>query len=840
MLYASCNGSAGTLSPSLQQAYLQVLFSLSYQSIITHFEKESIYKFCFGHFRLLNLFFYFLFASSLQAQPNNQAISLPTPSVSKDLSEAVNDMVYWLTKATGKTFEIIARNAKGIQLQLVAQSNLSEAIKKKILSDGQTFYLNIDSDKTVRIVGSGDQSLINGIYTYLHELGFRWYMPGDAWTIVPKLNKINLKISKVYTPDFQNRSYFGTGGVNPVPELDPQNTFLKDFSIWNRRNRLSSDYVMKGHMGQAFYSANQKVLNEHTEYFCNGKSNTSGRIDIGNPGAVNLYVQWALQQVNPKNRFNVIGVDPADGSGGGDDCLPANMPQIKTWSDKYFWLANKVAQASEKEGNKALVNLYAYSSHSAPPGFALHPQVYPVIIPYAFQRVTTPQDFIRLWSKKLNGRAMGLYDYWNITQWSVDVPQFNIYSIKERLRFWKKYNVTTINLESTNAKGPMGHAFWLATQMMWNTRLSFDSLYNQFLLQCFGPAAADIKNMYDRWSQNYQERMEVNLSIKDLATATTKTKDKAILTRLTELKAYIHYLRLYYDYLDNRNVENYERLIGYIHLVHPLRLVQTSALQAYYIPRPAGYTVVDRAKSKAEISTPSLPELYQQVETEFQKDQKENKFSYTLSSFVFDMKRAKAPDTSEKAANPLYLNGPNQYQFYWPIEKTFEIRVGSSADTRLKILDSLQNIKLDQVIQGSKEGYSTVSVKLKAGKYSFYFGAFARFSRVLFPKDIVFVSVGMPWYDNAGFPLQYIYVPKDVGEIVYQDMHGPGTNGRGFWLTPDGRRVDPEKVSKVIYRVQVVPEYRGKVWTLNIGHPSFKLLNIPHVLSLRKFNYKED
>lgn len=777
----------------------------------------------------------------LEAQDGKQTIYLPAQPIPAEVLESVNDMAYWLAQATGKVFEIKTGTAKGagIQLQWVDQSSLSSAFKKQILASGQTFYLSMNGMSSAQIVGSGTNSFISGIYTFLQELGFRWYMPGDAWAIVPRLNKTNVKISKVYTPDFQNRSYFGTGGVNPIQELDPQNTFRRDFDIWNRRNRLSSDYVMEGHMGQAFYSANQKTLNEHPEYFCNGKPNTSGRIDISNPGAVNLYVHWALQQVNPENRFNVIGVDPADGSGGADDCLPANMPQIKSWSDKYFWLANKVAQASEKTGNKALVNIYAYSSHSAPPGFALHPQVYPVIIPYAFQTVTTPQDFIKLWSTKLNGRAMGLYDYWNITQWSVDVPQFNIYSIAEKLRFWKKYNVTTVNLESTNAKGPMGHAFWLATQMMWNTRLSFDSLYNQFLSQCFGPAASNIKNMYDRWSRNYQERMEVNLSLKDLAAATAKTKDPTILNRLTELKAYIHYLKLYYDYLEDRSVESYERLIGYMRLVHPLRLVQTSALEAYYIPKPAGYAGVNREKSKAEIPAPSLPELYQQLETEFQKDLKENKFSYTLSRFVFDIKKAKAPDTSEKAANPLYLNGPNQYQFYWPFEKTFVIRVGTGADTRLKILDTLQNIKLDQVIQGSKEGYTTVSVKLKAGKYFLYFGDFARFSRIIFPKEIVFVSYGMPWYDNAGFPLQYIYVPKEVDEIVYQDSYGPGLNGRGFWLTPDGKRIDAEKASKLIYRVQVAPQYRGKVWTLNIGHPSFKLLNIPQVLSLRKFNYNE-
>ena len=290
-------------------------------------------------------------------------------------------------------------------------------LKKRILIDGQSFYLKINGAGSAAIVGTGDNSFINGIYTFLYELGFRWYMPGDTWTIVPGRESLNIKIAKVYTPDFENRHYFGTGGVNPVANLDAKNDFKKDYAIWDRRNRVNADYNMKGHMGQVFYNADKDILNNHPEYFCQHKVNIYGRIDIANSEVVNLYVQWASKQASPLNRFSVIGVEPADGSGGNDDCLPSGMPAIKTWSDKYFWLANKVAQQVELKKANALVELYAYSSHAAPPSFELDSLVYPVIIPYAFQNVAGPTEFIDMWSEKLKGRPMGLYDYWNITQW---------------------------------------------------------------------------------------------------------------------------------------------------------------------------------------------------------------------------------------------------------------------------------------------------------------------------------------------------------------------------------------------------------------------------------------
>src|SRR5690606_32752742 len=310
-------------------------------------------------------------------------------------------------------------------------------------------------------------------------------------------------------------------------------------------------------------------------------------------------------QVKQDESFPTIGIDPSDGAGGKDDCLPVNMPGIKTWSDKYFWLANQVANKLDKKDNKTQVQLYAYSNHAATPSFALEKNIYPIIIPYAFQNITSPENFIRTWSKKMNGRPMGIYDYWNITQWSTGIPQMNIYSIPEKLRLWKQYNVTSINLETTNGKGSTGHVLWLAGQLMWNTSLSFDSLYNDFLQKSFGPAAPDVKNMYDRWSKNYQQEMEVDLSLNDLAKASAKTKDKAIHARLNELKAYVHYLKLFYDYqADLISAAAYERLVNYVHAIHHLRLLQSSALLERYIKPPAGYKKPVSAKSQATTITP--------------------------------------------------------------------------------------------------------------------------------------------------------------------------------------------------------------------------------------------
>jgi hypothetical protein len=760
-------------------------------------------------------------------------------SLDKTVMEAVNDMSSSLEMITGRKYKIILtsnRNVEGITFQRLAESGLQSSIKKQVSKDGQSFYLSVKGQTSALIIGTGKNSFLNGIYTFLNELGFRWYMPGEAWTIVPKRLKPEIRIEKVYTPDFQNRVYAGTGGVNGIIGLDPTNEFKKDYDLWNRRNRISADYISHGHTGQAFYTANKKDLDMQPSYSCNGKINPYGRIDISKKEAVDLFTQWALGQVRKGEPYPSIGVDPADGSGGKDDCLPSGMPSIKTWSDKYFWLANKVAEKLPANSN-VLVQLYAYSDHAATPSFDLHENVYPIIIPYGFQNVSTPQEFIKNWHLKLKGRLMGIYDYWNITQWSVSTPQFNIFSIPGKLRFWKDNSVTTVHLETTTGKGAMGHSFWLAFQMMWNTEHSFDSLYNEFLSDCFGPAANDIKRMYNRWSLNYQQAMDVNLSLNDLASAASKIKDAKIQAKITELKAYVHYLKLYYDYRSNSTVQSYNEIINYLYLIHPLRLVQTSALVSYYIKPPKDYNAP--IPNNQRESAVDLSKLYREIESNFKADLNKRSFTYSIASSNFNIVKAK-PIVVTKAIDLKYLNGPNQYQFYLPASKTFSIKMGSTKQTRMRVLNDEGEQVFEKNILPSEEDYISVKVQLPAGKYTLLLGAYYQFTRIEFPTDMVFVSSGTLWYSNASYPLLYVYVPKDIDVIVYEDMLGPGLNKRGYWIDPSGKRIEAENIYNNIYKVSVPKQYRGYIWTLNIGHPSFKLLNIPNSFSLNKFSYNEN
>lgn len=760
----------------------------------------------------------------------------------KEVVEAVNDMAYWLEKLDNRKYDIReagTNRTEGIHLRWADNSELTTDQRRQLKKDGQSTYLNIDGRRHALIVGTGKNSFINGIYTFLHELGFRWYMPGDNWVKIPDAGAINKIIDKLYTPSFQNRGYFGTGGIGPLPGIDDKNSFKKDFDDWNRRNRLSSEFTSKGHIGQVFYKENKAVLDKNPSYSCNGVVSTKGRIDISNPKAVDLFINWAVNKIDFGEKVPMVGVDPADGSGGKDDCLPRNMQGIATWSDKYFWLANKVAERLDRTNKDALVQTYAYASHAETPSFELNPRVYPIIIPYAFQRVTDPVTFIKQWSEKTGGRPMGIYDYWNITQWTKNEPQFNIYTIPQKLKLWDQYNVNFIRIESTNAKGPMGHAWWLAAQMMWDVSQSFEDLYREFLTDNFGAAAPDIRNMYDRWSLNYQGVMEPGFSAADLRNAAGKNKDARTQSRINELKAYVVYLEKYHSYLNNRTVQGYNDLIQYINSIHHLRLLQSRALQVLYLTPPAGYkkeATSQKVESK-HIAVKPLDE--KQIEERFIAATRNNPPAYQLSDFQFDIKRASSyKSIQKKHYNPLEINGTNYYKFYLPKSREIVIQVGATKAMRFAITDSSGKKWLQDSVKGSKSGYQTFRVVLSAGNYVWQVGELYMKSRFIFPEDIPLFTSNT-YYDNHNYPLQYVYVPKAVNEIVYRDNIGPNKNKRGFWVDPSGKKIQPEQVRFNIYRIKVPPEHRGKIWVLNIGHRSYELLNLPNLFSVNEYRYVE-
>lgn len=711
---------------------------------------------------------------------------------------------------------------------------------------GQEFYLERRRG-VVRIRYTTPNSLENAIYTLLDRWGFRWYGPGESWFIKPKTLPTGDISGRWIAPTFRQRTFFGTGGLDtPVPG-DPTNQYKVRWYAWKRRNRFNADFLPAGHTGMAFALESKALLDQHPEWFNGETGKKFGRFRIEQPGAVATYKAWAIKQAQTTGgAFVNVGVDPEDGRGGSDDPLPPDgFGGLAGWNhaDKWWWVANAVASTFPEDDPQRVVSMYAYGdgpTNVRVPRFPLRKNVYPILIPYAFQTAYQPQEMVRTWSKATRGK-LGLYDYWNITQWSVGTPQFNLYTLKEKLTFWHKSRVDGLYIETTDAAGPMGHAWWLAGRLSFDLGTDFESTYTQYLTECFGRAAPPMRRLFDRWSRNPQGAGEVSLSLADLHTADRLVaRNSPEWTRINEFKAYVHFLRLYYEH-DGTQASK-DRLFSYLYAIHHLMLVQTSAFVGQYYITPLD-------KGNQTPTAPSKPLTADEIDTQFQADHAACPKLYDVYPFVFDYQRVRY---TEPIATSSWRFGRNP-QVYLVPQKSGKIAFDAGVEGGVSELTIFtdEGILLKEPLGGLADYTETIegrtwklrrfSLTVAAGKtYSFRLrGGFNRFK--LHNPEVVFNAHNLDDFDNYAYPVQYFYVPRGCTQLVYEDLTDPKTVPPGRFFLPGQR----ESIAgtplgiKNLYGVAIKPEWRGQVLACAFGHTSWSLKSLACPLSLQPFSYTE-
>jgi hypothetical protein len=709
---------------------------------------------------------------------------------------------------------------------------------------GQAFYISANST-TVEIKYTCENSLENAVYTYLDMLGIRWYGAGENWLYKPAiLNKVDIK-GEWKEPTFRNRIFAGTGGLETPLSTDPNHNYRNNWYAWKRRNRVNTDFYDTGHTGGAFYQENKETLNAHPEWFNSESGKLAGRFKIEIPEAAKAYKDWSIAKISKRSTFIMLGVDPEDGRGGTDDPLPPNgFDGISKWNhaDKWWWNANEVSKAFDENDNNTKVSAYAYGDgpyNVLVPKFQLRKNVYPVIIPYAFQTAYLPNQMVKNWAKSIQGN-MGIYDYWNITQWSLGMPQMNIYDIPNKLKFWRDNKIVGMNIETTDASGPMGHVWWLGAQLEFDLSKNIDTLFNKYLQDCFGAGWKPMHDMYIRWSLNYQSAADVNFSLHDLDAATKSVDvNSPEWLRLNDVKAYVHFMKMMNERTVSSKASN-DSIYLYIYSIHQRMLVQTAAF--------TGQRYLGEAPEP--LSAHQL--TAQEVENNFVNDLAVSPLDYTVSKFVFDYDKVTYTDSFPKDVwrFGIFAGGHFKAQFSGKVS----VDMGGAAVAACKIYtdDSLimsENVDTanatfiyhDQNVTDYAWYMKNYVFNVEKGK-TYYLSARRNFSRLIINTpgvNLFFGNTGDD-FDNAGYPNRYFYVPKGTKEIAFLDGEPEGLNGRGYLVTPDGVTLHRTKTTaKDIYTVLVPAGQDGKLWLANMGHSGVAFVNIPNITSLQKFSYEE-
>lgn len=515
-------------------------------------------------------------------------------SPNEALAAAIADCSQLLEKAADKKFKIGTEADADVFLTLEKPAEASEKVEKQLdAAPEEAFFIFQKSGKT-KIYARRQQGLSHGLYFLLEKLGFRFYLPHEIWTVSPKnLKSLDAGLELVTAPDLKVREFFGSGGYAVNRQVDPNNARRDAWELWKTRNRMGGNRKIWGHQGYDFNQQNRAELEKHPEYLAEigGKRiawTKKAKWCVSNEGFVQLFVEDRLKEFeknvakfgkdSPEARS--IGVEPTDGGG---HCTCAACEKMGSVSNRMFYLANRVGEIFEKKHPGIWVSILAYNFHGDTPELPLRPNVDVCIIPSGFHDVAPGPAYIEKWQRKLS-RPMGLYDYWAIPLWGLDVPRFGVYNAADRLAFWQSRGVDAVLLESSYSQGSIGLPLYLMARLGWDKSRSGEQVLSEFYENCFPNARRPMERMFLRQSNNFMDLEEVAFSLHDILEAKSLARTDLEKQRVEQWAAYIHYFKLILEFksLEKRSDERIAKAdaaIEFLWKIHSTFMVHSTGVQ---------------------------------------------------------------------------------------------------------------------------------------------------------------------------------------------------------------------------------------------------------------------
>lgn len=771
---------------------------------------------------------------------------------STELAQTATELQTCLARVTGNSFTVTNQpGAQGIFLVLDTSPVLPDMDLNALREQGSTEAFAVSGDRQrLWIVGRSALAVDRGVYWYLDRLGCRWLVPNANWSIIPERKDITLEVEAVESPAFALRDFFGTGSFGR-PSIDPTQRMAEVWQRYKRRNLLGGPFHLAGHAGESFALRHKDVWPKHPEYLAenNGKRQTwpsraAVKFCSSNPGLQALWVEDRLDTLRAHLARDPsamsVSVEPSDGGG---DCECAQCRKLGSVSDRVFTLANLTARAVAKEFPGKYVNLYAYNTHAAPPHFPIEPNVIVSIVPYGFQRTgMTPEEFIIAWGKKCD--ALAMYDYWNIPDWSHNLPDMSPRTVAEKIRFWREHGVKYFNAESTYSGGSMGLSWYVGARLLWDPSRDVETLENDYFQKAFGPARAPIRRMYGRWGENLiLSDHELALCYRDLRDALALTDDPAITARLVDLGRYVHYLRLWYEYRSAapktpERVTRAEALIHYIWRIYDSNMVQVFRL-AQLINRDE--------KPALEAIGPDNPmwkDVHQLTDIEIRRLLDDGLATYQpldfqpkrYSSHLVPLdNRHRRPAQEFVQSNS--FGGSTEFMFSASATaKSIRIQIlvgavsGKGKADRVRATDPDSAVVYDERIPNNREWFDVVIPTEVPGIYKLSVTDQKNTFRLRVPENLPFVCSG-PLTSTDVSPRIYFYVPEGTKQVA---VHSPGVVPiKIFDLKGDLVTVTRNEQGKNVFLIEVEPGQAGQCWSFSYfkAWQPFRLLNCPNVFA---------
>ncbi len=771
-----------------------------------------------------------------------------------DTKLLAEDLAVLLTRATGKNYRPAVANGvakTGIFLQLDSNTAMPGNETGSVETDGKTY---------VRITAAYSTGLSYAMYSWLEQLGFHFYLPGDTWAVIPKFNSIfnNRHSKKIFKPAFRIRMFTASGGILPVSGLDEAGNNGKIWMQWYQRNRMGCDYIrIDGHIGEAFNIAHRKEIENDSLIISprNGKRNynVSSKLDPTYAKGVALFSDWIVESFK-KEKASYPSFLPfkkyytVDAGDGYDYCHTAACEsRFATVSDQVFSIANETSRKIKLADENAGVSTMAYAERADTPSIMINENVHTMVVPTAFQSVGTPAELMKRWAKK--SRNISVYDYLNIGVWSFDKPFFNLNEYFNNLKFLRSLNIEGCSFETSLSKFSSGIQQYFILKFLCAPYTSITSELDEFCKINFGPAATPIKKLLNEWyfssvhlKTNYDHTSfyedELGRFVEYILQAqNSKGITAAIQKRIDELKAYTVYLCKYYEwacelkslqeYANNPALKNKktESILQYTWQLYDTKIFHNTTINDLYsaqLPKTERQTWSFNKGGRFK----NITENYEQVVSEeFEKIK--NKY-LPLAGKAYELTDALLVKNIKNSADSICISTSDETSltnFYYPISfycgtpGILKVRYEAGKSEGKEILKKVAMVSVESAnyayLQTSfvnkENSQGTITFKIPAsGHYKLYLSQYnsTHIKYVIYPRSNLFfhnkksiLMNGLMMQDNSEskYPNKYLAINTgNSDKLTWSNLY-PAIDNSSSLFTSSGRPVSIESDKEKLY-----------------------------------------
>ena len=550
------------------------------------------------------------------AQP--QVVIATGAEPSETIALAAHEIQTYVRKMSGATLEVADEATGGAAAILLGEEAVRQGAPGVDLSGlgPEGALLRTLPSGSLVVSGRTDMGTLNAAYDLLDLLGVRWFMPGAAGEHVPKMGTVTVPESdRAFEPSFAHRNI--RAAVSRLPKQQRE-----EYEAWQRRNRMPG--AMNGTMGHAYDKIvsrrDKQLFAQHPEHFAEvaGKRTDKGQICTTDAEVIRRAVEYARAHLENHPEQMMVSLSPNDGGG---FCRCERCRAEGSSSDNALMLANRVAEAIERDFPDKFVAFYAYGGTSPPPNIEGRQNVIVWIATAFIQGPYTPEQLVEGWSAKV--AHIGIRTYYSVNAWSWQMPRYDPEAIAESLQYYHRSEAVGVNAEAEDNFGSRGVNYYVAARLMYDVDQPLDELLTDYYGKCWGSAAPAMREYWERWRDNPTVSCgRLHLALQDLARADALAQTQQVRDRIAMQKTYLHYMQEFRKYAQAGEDTQFSALgdfITYGFRIQPFHMVMAPNVFERIVGKRNARNIdapEDMIASWREVR----PITYQQIESDFARD----------------------------------------------------------------------------------------------------------------------------------------------------------------------------------------------------------------------------